>query len=71
MSEKRLREHKDVLSADSYGDMIAKTNLHNAAQDMLDALKQWKYATDTMDTNEYENAQISRDLAIAKAEGKK
>ena len=38
-------------------------------QDMLDALRQWKYAQDNKDAVEMVNAQISRDLAIAKATG--
>jgi hypothetical protein len=71
MSEKRLREHKDVLSGDSYGDMIAKANLHNSAPDLYAALKTWKYASENFDAEAYRIAGFMRDAALAKAEGKK
>jgi hypothetical protein len=49
---------------------MANAHLITAAPDMLDALKQWKWAQDNRDAVEIVNAQISRDLAIAKAEGR-
>jgi hypothetical protein len=50
--------------------MSGDARLIAAAPDMLDALKQWKWAQDNRDAVEIVNAQISRDLAIAKAEGR-
>jgi hypothetical protein len=71
MSEKRLREHKDVLSAESYDQLVAKANLRNVAPDMYAALKTWKYASENFDAEAYRIAGFMRDAALAKAEGKK
>lgn len=48
----------------------ASARLIAAAPDMLDALRQWKYALDHADQVELENAYKARDAAIAKAEGR-
>lgn len=50
-------------------EMWVNAHLIAAAPDMLDALRQWKYAQDNKDAVEMVNAQISRDLAVAKAVG--
>ena len=42
-----------------------------ASPDMVDALRQWRHAEETGDDAELANARKSRDMALAKARGKR
>ncbi len=48
---------------------VEDARLIAAAPELLDALKQWKWAELNGDMDELDNARVSRDIAIAKATG--
>lgn len=58
--EQRRREEEAARAAKDAADM----QIRNAAYQMLDALRQWRYAEQTGDSEELANARKSRDEAI-------
>lgn len=58
-----------ALAHAQYATDEANAHLISAAPELLDALRQWKFAEETGDDAELENARHSRDAAIAKAKG--
>lgn len=65
---KAIKEQVEAAARARAAAEAADTLMRNAAQQMLDALRQWRYAEQTNDAAELENARRARDEAIEAAD---